>query len=70
LNTVAANDPSTQSIIDEFFYQWMTDSKLLTDIYDCHLCLHTISYGFKIFFSDLKYCTKNITTMHPYVSPW
>jgi hypothetical protein len=69
LNTVAANDPSTQSIIAEFFYQLMTDSKLLAGMYDLHLCVHTTSYGFKIFFSDLKHCTKNITTMHSYISP-
>ncbi len=60
------NDPSTPSIIDEFFDQWMTDSKLLAGIYDRHLYARTTSYWFKIFFSDLKYFTKNITTMHPY----
>ncbi len=32
--TVAANDPSTQSIIAEFFHQWMADSKLLAGIYE------------------------------------
>ncbi len=44
LNTAAANDATTQSIIAEFFDQWMTDSKLLTSIYDRHLCVCTTSY--------------------------
>ncbi len=38
-------------------------------LYDCHLYWHTTSYISKIFFGDLKYCTENITTMHPYIPP-
>jgi hypothetical protein len=34
LNTVAANDPSTQSVIVNFFNQWMTDCELFAGIHD------------------------------------
>ncbi|CAF4247131.1 unnamed protein product, partial [Rotaria sordida] len=34
LNTVAANDPSTQSTIANFFNQWMTDCELFAGIHD------------------------------------
>jgi hypothetical protein len=38
LNTVAANDPSTQSIIANFFNQWMTDCHLFAGIHDRRVC--------------------------------
>ncbi len=38
LNTVAANDPSTQSIIGNFFKQWMTDCRLFAGIHDRRVC--------------------------------
>ncbi|CAF0864105.1 unnamed protein product [Rotaria sp. Silwood1] len=34
LNTVAANDPSTQSTIANFFNQWMTDCELFAGVHD------------------------------------
>ena len=34
LNTVAANDPSTQTIIGNFFNQWMTDCHSFAGIHD------------------------------------
>jgi len=34
LNTVAANDPSTQSVIVNFFNQWMTDCELFAGVHD------------------------------------
>ncbi|CAF1083384.1 unnamed protein product [Adineta steineri] len=38
LNTVAANDPSTQSVIGNFFNQWMTDSELFAGVHDRRVC--------------------------------
>ena len=38
LNTVAANDPSTQSVIGNFFNQWMTDSELFAGTHDRRVC--------------------------------
>jgi hypothetical protein len=38
LNTVAASDPSTQSIIVNFFNQWMTDSESFAGIHDRRVC--------------------------------
>ncbi len=38
LNTVAANDPSTQTIIGNFFNQWMTDCHLFAGVHDRRVC--------------------------------
>jgi hypothetical protein len=38
LNTVIANDPSTQSIIGNFFNQWMIDCHLFAGIHDRRVC--------------------------------
>ncbi|CAF3715518.1 unnamed protein product [Adineta steineri] len=38
LNTVAANDPTTQSIIGNFFNQWMTDCHLFAGVHDRRVC--------------------------------
>ncbi len=38
LNTVVANDPSTQTIIGNFFTQWMTDCPLFAGIHDRRVC--------------------------------
>ena len=34
LNTVAANDPSTQTVIGNFFHQWMIDCELFAGVHD------------------------------------
>lgn len=38
LNTVAANDPSTQSVIVNFFKQWMTDCEYFAGTHDRRIC--------------------------------
>ncbi len=38
LNTVAANDPSTQTIIGNFFNQWMTDCHSFAGVHDRRVC--------------------------------
>ena len=38
LNTVAANDPSTQASISNFFNQWMTDCHLFAGVHDRRVC--------------------------------
>ncbi|CAF3319814.1 unnamed protein product [Rotaria socialis] len=38
LNTVATNDPSTQTIIANFFNQWMTDCPLFAGVHDRRVC--------------------------------
>lgn len=38
LNAVVANDPSTQTIISNFFTQWMTDCHLFSGIHDRRVC--------------------------------
>lgn len=38
LNTVVANDPSTQTSIANFFNQWMTDCPLFAGIHDRRVC--------------------------------
>lgn len=38
LNTVAANDPSTQSVIVNFFKQWMADCEFFAGTHDRRIC--------------------------------
>lgn len=38
LSTVAANDPSTQSTIANFFNQWMSDCELFAGVHDRRVC--------------------------------
>ncbi|CAF3526399.1 unnamed protein product [Rotaria sp. Silwood1] len=38
LNTVVTNDPTTQTIIANFFNQWMTDCHLFAGIHDRRVC--------------------------------
>ncbi|UJR37907.1 hypothetical protein I4U23_030595 [Adineta vaga] len=38
LNTVAANDPSTQKIIGSFFNQWMINCRLFAGVHDRRVC--------------------------------
>ncbi|CAF0777814.1 unnamed protein product [Didymodactylos carnosus] len=38
MNSVAVNDPTTQTVIGNFFHQWMTDCELFAGIHDRRVC--------------------------------
>lgn len=65
LTTVAANDPSTQGVIANFFNQWMTDCELFAGVHDRRVAALGLCTLLRI---DSKYYTA-ISNIVPKILP-